>query len=343
VSDSSRSRVVLAHAFAGWFTAQHPSWSDIRVTVNRPQPGLSSDTVLLRVAHEGGDDEFVARLPPTSDGLFPDYDLVRQQRIQRAVAHAGFPVADALAVELDESWVGAPFLLMPKVPGHTLTTAPSYLSEGWLAGATPALQEQTIRRFIELLGTLHRTQFDPDELGELSGGGPDLNGILDYWTRYLDWATDDDEGAAIYRRALEWCRARVPADPPPPSLLWGDPQLVNLVLGNNGEIRAVLDWEMAGYGPGELDLAWFLSLHEHAAETAGTTLPGDPGRAALIAAYGDALGRPVADLEWYEVLANIRSGLIVLRIGALMERAGHSRSWTAKVPQPRYLATMIGA
>jgi aminoglycoside phosphotransferase (APT) family kinase protein len=167
--------------------------------------------------------------------------------------------------------------------------------------------------------------------------------MLDYWDRYLDWATDDADTVAIYRKGLAWCSQRIPAEAPPTSLLWGDPQLVNLVLGNNGEVRAVLDWEMAMWGPAEVDLAWFLSLHEHAAETAGRKLPGDPGRAALIEAYTSALGRPVVDLAWYEALANIRSGAIVLRIGELMTRAGHSRSWTTSVPQHRYVENLIGA
>jgi aminoglycoside phosphotransferase (APT) family kinase protein len=125
--------------------------------------------------------------------------------------------------------------------------------------------------------------------------------------------------------------------------LWGDPQLTNLVLDDAGEIAAVLDWEMSGLGPAELDLSWFLVLHEHAGETAGTELPGYPGREAIIEWYEAAAGRKVADLHFYDVLANLRSGAIVLRIGAIMATAGHSATWTTQVPQPRHLARLIGA
>lgn len=339
--ESPRSRRTLARGFAAWFAARN-SEPNVDVTVTRPQPGLSSDTLMLTVVTRDAETDYVARLPPAGPGLFPDYDLARQQQVQAAVGAAGIPVAEPLAFEADESWIGAPFLLMPRISGHTLTTSPSYLTEGWLAKQPTEQQQAVIRRFVEMLASIHRLPADSLGIDELTGGGPELSNILDHWERYLDWATTDAEAAAIYRRALAWSREHLPAQPPAPALLWGDPQLVNLVLDDGGEIAAVLDWEMAGRGPVELDLSWFLVLHEHAAETAGIDLPGYPGRQTVVEWYESALGRPVGDLEWYDVLANIRSGAIVLRIAALMEQAGHSASWTAHVPQPRHLARLIG-
>jgi fatty-acyl-CoA synthase len=330
----------IAAGFARWFggrgdgnTTEAPV-----VSVGRPQPGLSSETLLLGV--DG--DEFVVRLPPARHTLFPDYDLARQASVQRAVAAAGIPAADVIALETEPSWVGRPFLLMPRVPGRTLTTYPPYLTNGWLAESSAADQAATFRRFVELLATIHRLDPSLVEASALSGGGPTLTGILDYWERYLGWATDDVDGAAIYRRAIAWCRANLPDEPPPTSLLWGDPQLTNLVVAESGEIAAALDWEMAGAGPAELDLSWFLVLHEHAAETAGADLPGYPGRAQVVAWYEEALGRKVADLHFYDVMANLRSGAIVLRIGAMTAGKGHHATWTDQVPQPRHLARLIG-
>jgi aminoglycoside phosphotransferase (APT) family kinase protein len=166
--------------------------------------------------------------------------------------------------------------------------------------------------------------------------------MVDFWERYLDWAGAPDEDTEIYRDALKWCRDHLPLEVPAAGLLWGDPQLVNLVIDDAGGIAAVLDWEMAGLGPAEVDLSWFLVLHEHAADTAGAELAGWPGRNALIDAYAAKLGRDVADLHWYDVFANLRSGAIVLRIGAIMAAAGHSAGWTAEVPQHRALARLIG-
>jgi aminoglycoside phosphotransferase (APT) family kinase protein len=275
--------------------------------------------------------------------VFPDYDLGRQAAVQNAVAARGIPAAAALAIESDLAWIGSPFVLMPRIAGHTLTTNPPYLTDGWLAEQPVAQQAIVIEDFIGLLGSINRLPIRDLGLGDLTGGGPTLLGMLDYWQRFLDWATEDSDGKAIYYQAIEWCRANLPGDPPPSGLLWGDPQLTNLVLDDNGAVAAALDFEMSGYGPAEVDLAWFLVLHEHAAETAGTELPGYPGRAAIIAMHEAQLGRPLAELGWYDVFANIRTGAIVLRIGELMQQAGHSASWTAQVPQPRHLARLIGA
>jgi fatty-acyl-CoA synthase len=339
---SRRGRAALAAGFTAWFeardsTAQH-------VDVERPQPGLSSDTLLLDV----NDDRYVARLPPISGGLFPDYDLARQDRVQRAVATAGIPAAVPIAYETDPSWLGTPFIVMPRIAGRTLTTNPPYLTHGWLAEASADEQTAMFSRFIEMMARIHRLDHGRLDLGELSGGGPTLTGVLDYWDAYVGWATDGGgdelaEGSQIYRKALAWCRANLPDDVPPTGLLWGDPQLQNLVVDEHGEIAAVLDWEMSGFGPAELDLSWFLVLHEHATETAGADLPGYPGRQTILDWYAEARGREVADLRWYDVLANIRTGAIVLRIGALMAAAGHPSAWTSQVPQPRHLARLIGA
>ncbi|HVT20303.1 MAG TPA: phosphotransferase family protein, partial [Mycobacteriales bacterium] len=237
-------------------------------------------------------------------------------------------------------WVGSPFLLMPRITGRTLTTNPSFITDGWLAEGSAEEQTAVFRRFVEMLARIHRV----DATGiPATGGGPSLSGVIDYWERYLNWATDDCEATAIYREAVAWCRDHLPADPPPATVLWGDPQLTNLVIDDAGEIAAVLDWEMSGVGPAELDLSWFLVLHEHAAETAGAELPGFPGRQKIIEWYEAAAGRSLADLYFYDVLANLRSGAIVARIGAIMALAGHSASWTAHVPQPRHLARLIGA
>jgi aminoglycoside phosphotransferase (APT) family kinase protein len=342
-ANAARSRTTLAEGLTRWFEAQHPQWTDISVTVDRPQPGLSSDTLMLAVSTASSTEHFVARLPPVGATVFPDYDLARQARVQNEVGARGIAAAPALAHETDESWIGTAFLLMPRVAGHTLTTNPAYVKEGWLADQSAEAQLHVITSFVELMASIHRLPVDALELGMLTGGGPSLTGMLDYWEQFLDWATPDHESTDVYRSALRWCRDRMPADPPPSSLLWGDPQLTNLVLSDDGGIAAALDFEMAGYGPAEVDLAWFLSLHEHGAATAGAELAGYPGRDAIIECYRAALGRPVDDLEWYEVLANIRSGAIVVRIGELMQRGGHSASWTALVPQHRFLAELIGA
>jgi len=340
VSDGPRSRSTLAQGLTRWWTAQYGTDQQRTVTVQRPQPGLSSDTLLVTIDDTAGRNEHVVRLPPFGDAVFPDYSLQRQADVQRTLASRGLPVVAPTKFEPDCGWLGAPFVVMPRIHGVSLSTAPPYTASGWLAEADPNTQLRVFDNFLELLAAVHRSP----ALTSPAGGGPTLDGMLDYWTAYLDWATADspvDDAGRIYRDAICWLHDHRPTDPPRPSLLWGDPQLTNCVFDQRGYVVAALDWEMATTGPAEVDLAWFLTLHEQSTETAGCTLAGDPGRVELIARYEKHLGRTVDDLHWYDGLANLRSGAIVLRIGQLLARRGVDPSWTRQVPQPRHLQRLL--
>jgi aminoglycoside phosphotransferase (APT) family kinase protein len=333
-----RSRSELAVGFGAWLTERDGVATSVEVT--RPDSGLSSETVLLESTSERGTQSLVVRMPPSGDHLFPDYDLARQVRVQAALGATDVPVAEPLALETDPKWVGTAFLVMPRIPGRTLTNNPPYSGAGPLPDAGPEVQARVLDDMAHVLAQIHRLDLAGLDLGELSGGGPTLAGMLDYWEDFLTWATPDPEAAVVYLQAVARLRETIPSTTQT-CLLWGDPQLVNIVYDDEFQIAAVLDWEMATTGPPEVDLGWFLTLHEGACETAGTTLAGDPGRAAFVATYAAALGRPVADLDWFELFAHVRSGALVLRIGELMAQAGVPNTWTAHVPQLRHVQRLL--
>jgi aminoglycoside phosphotransferase (APT) family kinase protein len=146
----------------------------------------------------------------------------------------------------------------------------------------------------------------------------------------------------VFSEGVDWCRSHLPESEPPASLLWGDVQLGNVLVGDDMRVAAVLDFEMASIGPAEVDLAWFVVLHDMAVDRCGGDLPGFPGRAATIAAYEALLGRPVADLRWYEAFAALRSGAILVRAARLLARLGVDESWlTNENPTVDLLAGLI--
>jgi len=79
----------------------------------------------------------------------------------------------------------------------------------------------------------------------------------------------------------------------------------------------VLDWEMATVGPPEVDLGWMVFFHsffQEMAALAGT--PGIPGMFArdhAVEAYESLAGHELLDLGWFEALAALRFGIIVIR------------------------------
>jgi aminoglycoside phosphotransferase (APT) family kinase protein len=330
----------LSRALVPWLSQLHPDWSELSLEVDRPQPGMSSETLFVDVSHDGRTDSLVVRLPSSGGGLFPDYDLAAQARVQNALAAAGLKVPPAIYEPSDEV-LGAPFVVMDRVSGRTLTTQPHFVRKGWLKESTDEQQATLESAFIDVMATINRIDPSSLELGRLSGGGPSLESSLAYWQDFCAWATTP-ELSAPYRAAFTWLAENLPSEVPAPSLLWGDPQLVNLVIGDDYKPVAVLDWEMSTTGPAEIDLMWVVGLHTMSVGmVGGVDLPGFSSREAFIERYAEQLGRPLTDLNWYEVYAVARSGALLTRSAQLAADAGADTSWVAKAPQIATLAAMM--
>ena len=209
------------------------------------------------------------RLPPAGGGIFPNYDLALQAAVQTALGATSIPVARPIKVETDETWVGSPFFVMERAPGWVLADSPSYVAAGKLVDAAPETQARMQRDFVNVLADLHAVDWDGLGLGSLTPEAErGLTHDLARAETYVEWSTDGDVPAVI-REALVWLRANKPDPEPPLSLIWGDPRLGNIVYDDDFAQVALLDWEMASIGPAELDLAWFVGLHDISARRCG--------------------------------------------------------------------------
>ena len=81
---------------------------------------------------------------------------------------------------------------------------------------------------------------------------------------------------------------------------------------------AVLDWEMAGLAPREMDLAWMVFLHRFFEDLAAQLeLPGMPDflRLADVATtYERASGHTPRHLEFFVMYAALRHGIVMSRV-----------------------------
>jgi aminoglycoside phosphotransferase (APT) family kinase protein len=326
IASGAREDETIRAGIEQWIRAHDAGYEDATVRpLTRPAVGLSSDTCFVTAVTPAGlEQASVVRLPPAGDGLFPEYDLAGQVARQAALRRVGIPTAPA-RFEPDPAWLGAPFMVMPRVAGEVLANNPSYLRAGWLVDGGVDRQRGVITAFLGTLGTLHRV-----EPAAIDAAADPLGATVATWCAYLDWAATGGDIPDYLVRARDWCAANIPTPDGPPSVLWGDVQLANCVFRPSGTIAALLDFELTGTGPPELDLGWFLALHDMTVATSGPDLPGFGDRDGMLAAYETALGRPVAPLRWYEVFAMLRSGSIMVRIARILAARGVDDSWLGR-------------
>jgi aminoglycoside phosphotransferase (APT) family kinase protein len=101
------------------------------------------------------------------------------------------------------------------------------------------------------------------------------------------------------------------------ALVHGDYNLANLIVGLDGEVRAILDWELSTLGDPVADLGTLLCYWPELAEQAiperdpVTLLPGFSGRDELIALYAEAApARDLSALPFWLALATWKLAII---------------------------------
>jgi aminoglycoside phosphotransferase (APT) family kinase protein len=292
--------------------------------LERPSIGYSSLTVLFRARWDGDEpttEHLVLRMAPTGAGLHPDYDLAVQRAAQDAAGAAGVPIAAPLVTDSDPAWLGAPFMVMPRIDGHIVGEVPAF--DDWVVALGAAGQAELHERFIDALGCIHGAPIEP----AVAGGVPlrDDAAELDHWDEYLQWSSAGAPVPAL-TDALGWCRANAPtrAASAGPVLCWGDVRLGNIVFGDDLRPRAVLDWDMTVIGAREHDVAWFTALTTTMTTMMGQGVEGFPDRDGTVAQYEELTGRELHDLEWYETFALVRSTAIMTRISHLALAAGET-------------------
>ena len=291
--------------------------------------GFSNETILFDARWQQADQDrrgsFVVRIKPTGRAVFPEYDLGFQVRCMRTIAtHTTIPVPTVRWLEEDPTVLGEPFFVMDRITGQVPSDNPPYAMMGWLAEAAPADQARLFERSIDVLAELHRLDWQAIGFGFLDRpefGPTGMAQQLGYYRRYLPWASGGDTPLPV-TETLAWLEGHLPTDLGPTVLNWGDARISNMMYRDFTPV-AVLDWEMATLGPGEVDLAWFLFLNDFLTDAVGLPgLPGFPGRDALVARYEGIVGQRTRDLHYYTVWAAFRFTAIMVSIREVLKAHG---------------------
>jgi aminoglycoside phosphotransferase (APT) family kinase protein len=338
-----------------WLAERLPQASDVVVSdVTIPSSsGLSNETILFDASwNEAAGPQavrLVARVAPSGPAVFPSYDLGREFRVMRALAtHSSVPVPHVRWLEESADVLGAPFIVMDRVDGRVPSDDPPFTAAGWVLELAPEQRGALAERSLRVLADVHAVDWRAlglDELAPVDGRDP-FDADLAYWRETFEWAREGDENPAV-EAGLRWIEEHRPAERGPIVLNWGDARVGNMIFGEQLDVLAVLDWEMVGLGRAEIELGWWLFMVRHHTEGIGAPLPdGFPTREQAIALYERHSGRPVRDLDYFEVWAAVRLSILMHRAGNLMIEAGllpPGAPMRLNNPASQLLARLIGA
>jgi aminoglycoside phosphotransferase (APT) family kinase protein len=327
-STSRRDLADLKRRLEAWIARQLPAQAEPRVSALEipASNGMSSDTVLFDLTRQEGGvtrtEALVARVAPEPSAMpvFRVYDLDRQFQMMRLVAAlTAVPIPPLYWSEPDSAPLGVPFFVMGRVEGQVPPDLMPYNFGSWLSEASPAEQSRLQESSVGLLAQLHAIEHAEQTFAFLNLKHPRPTAlgrhIAEQWAFY-EWMADGLH-VPLIERCFAWLEERWPTDEGAAVLSWGDARIGN-VMYRQFEPVAVFDWEMAGLGPRELDLGWFIYLHrffEDIAANAG--LPGMPHflrRDDVAATYESLTRHTPRDLDFYTLYAALRQAIIMARI-----------------------------
>jgi aminoglycoside phosphotransferase (APT) family kinase protein len=298
-------------AIPGIDRAALTTWLAERVDLELPvrfelvSGGRSNLTV--RISDAGGAD-WVLRRPPTVGVLPSAHDVAREHRIITALAPTSVPVPAPVGVCVDTDVTGAPFYVMEAVTGHVLRTLDD------AAALTPSARAALSESLVAALATLHAIDPAATTLADLGRH----EGYLERQLRRLHRGfqvsgTRELPLVAELRHLLE---ARLPRQQRT-SIVHGDYRLDNVVTSDDGEVVAILDWELCTLGDPLADLALlYVFWLEPGEETipslsSPTTLEGFASRSTVVERYASLTGLDLEELPTYVAFAFWKLALIL--------------------------------
>lgn len=288
----------------GYNTAAVEAWIDRQI------PSLKTPLVWTRL--EGGHSNLtyliedargqraVIRRPPMGELLPKAHDMAREWSLISALDGSAVPVPRALGFCDDPSVTGAVFYVMGHVDGHPLYSADD--ARRW---APAPLRTKLAHSFIDVLADLH--SIDPDAVGLSDLGkkedyiGRQLRTWYRSWNASIAGADLDDPRAHSLQ---QYFLTNVP-DQGPARIVHGDYGLHNTLVGADGAIAAVVDWEISTLGDPLADLAYALNQWAEPSDpppvraVPPTTLPGFPSRREMADRYAARTGRDLSKLDYY--------------------------------------------
>lgn len=278
---------------------------------------------------------WVLRRPPLGPLLPTAHDMAREHRILAALRPTAVPVPEPVAYCGDPDVIGAPFYVMARVEGEVLRDS----------DCASALLDESGRRELGLrladtLAEIHTVDPAKVGLGDLGRADGYISRQLRRWKRQLD----DSRTRPLEQlyEVHDRLAALVP-DETHPGLVHGDFRLDNCIVGPQGEVRAVLDWELCTQGDTLADVGLLMVYWsapddpEQPIDRAPTLAPGFPSRREMLERYSATRGVDVGVIDFYVAfgywrLACITEGVYARYLhGSMGDRAAEAAQFERRV------------
>ena len=263
---------------------------------------------------------YVLRRPPLYLVLATAHDMGREHKIIAALADTDVPVPQAFGLCEDEAVNERPFYVMDFVDGRVVR------NQNQAAALDPEVRKAASTSIAQTLARIHAVDVDEVGLG-------DLGRKEDYIARQLRrWLRQFEESKTQDRPQIQEVHDHLVAHIPDQGLagiVHGDYRLDNCMLDDDGQVVAVLDWELCTLGDRNADVAQLLVYWaepgdpESALDSPPTATPGFASRAEMLDLYQQASGRDIHNFEFYMAfgywkLACILEGVYSRYVGGAM-------------------------
>ncbi|WP_425524759.1 phosphotransferase family protein [Saccharopolyspora ipomoeae] len=293
------------HRLRAYLDVEMPGLVTGELTGELVQGGRSNLTYIVG----DGTRQWVVRRPPLGHVLATAHDMGREHRMLSALAGTAVPVPKVELLCQDDEVLGAPFYVMEYVPGAV------YRSPEQSEALTEHQRQELSYQLMDVLADLHA--IDPASVGLAEFGRPEgfLERQVRRWTKQLKASHSREvEGIDALSQQLA---ASVPSGGPV-GIVHGDYRLDNVIVGDDQQIKAVLDWEMATIGDPLTDLGllavyWegFSGLDNNPIAKGVGPEYGFPSAEQLFARYAERSPLDLSDLNWYLAFGYFKIAVIL--------------------------------
>jgi aminoglycoside phosphotransferase (APT) family kinase protein len=247
--------------------------------------------------------------------------MTREYKVISALGPPPVPVPPAIGLCEDESVNGKPFYVMGYVQGHILRDGQT--TERILGEKERRVAGESL---VDVLAELHAVDIDAVGLGDFGRREGYIERQLKRWHTQFEKSKSREIAAVdeVYDELMRTVPEQGPA-----TIVHGDYRLDNTMLGDDGHVRAVLDWEICTLGDpladvGLLCVYWTDPGDKHSALLSSPTLlEGFPRRAEIAELYAARSGRDLSRLDFYVAFGYWKLACILEGVFARY-KAGHA-------------------